>query len=376
MHNELRRSAWVEINLDALVKNYNEIKAIAPNTEVISCIKADAYGHGAVKVAWELIKRGTNYLGVATLGEAVELRLAGIRKPVVLLSVTPRGNVKDLLDLDIIPVVTSYEDAKAISDMVCKFTPGKTKEFFLALETGMGRLGILNNAEGISDISKINELPQIQIKGFFSHFATADEENPTYALQQIDNFNEFINTLDLAGVKANSRTMANSAGIILFPQAHYEIIRPGLALYGLYPSETARSMINLTPVMTVKADIVYIKKVPANFSVSYGKIFTTERESLLATISVGYADGLPRITSGKERVIVNGVYAPVVGNICMDQCIIDVTDVPDVKVYDEVVLLGTQGDCEISAEEIAINSGTINYEVVTRFGQRLPKIFK
>ena len=376
MYNEFRRSAWVEIDLGAITKNFEALKSLAPDSEVISCIKADAYGHGTVKVAWELVKCGTNYLGVATLSEAVEIRKAGIRKPIVLLSATPKGNVKDIIDLDIIPVVTSYEDAKLLSEIAQRFAEGKTVEIFLALETGMGRLGILNNGEGISEILLINKLPQVDIKGLFSHFATADEDDQSYALGQIEAFNDFSKELSLSGLFVHIRTMANSAAIINFPQAHFEIIRPGLSLYGLYPSEATKEKINLSPAMSVKAQITYIKKAPPNFSVSYGCKYTTRKDSLIATLSLGYADGLPRITSGKAKVIVNGKYVPIVGNICMDQCMIDVTDVPDVKEGDEVIIMGSQGDCSISADEIASNAGTISYEVVTRFGQRLPKLFK
>ena len=376
MYNELRRNAWVEINLGAIVDNFNELRALAPNSEIISCIKADAYGHGSVKVAWELIKSGTNYLGVATLSEAIDIRAAGIKTPIVLLSVTPRGNVKDIIDLEVIPVVTTYEDARLLSEALERFSPGKKRELFLALETGMGRLGILDDNRGLTEISLIKDLDNIIVKGAFSHFATAEEVDTSYALSQIEKFNEFCYKLGDLGIKVSTRTMANSAAIIAFPEAHYEIVRPGLALYGLYPSPEGRAKINLTPAMTVKALISYLKKVPQGFGVSYGKRFTTERESLLATISLGYADGLPRFASGKERVIVGGMYAPIVGNICMDQCVVDVTDIPNVKEYDEVVIMGTQGDCSISADEIADNSGTISYEVTCRFGQRLPKVFR
>lgn len=376
MFNETRRAAWVEVDLGAIRKNFSNIKSKVGDVDTIPAIKGDGYGHGSVKVAWELLKEGATMLGVSTMEEAVVLREAGINTPIVLFSLTPRGNVKDLIDLNVIPVVSTYEDAIALSDTVKRDSNKGPHEVFVALETGMGRVGITNDKEGLFAIKGICELDGIKVKGIFSHFATADEKDPTYALSQIEKFNAFEETLKSIGLNFNYRTMANSAAVMNYPQAYFSAVRPGIALYGQYPStEVDESKLDLTPAMSVKANIVYLKKVPAGFSVSYGKKFTTTRESLIGTLPLGYADGLPRFLSGKGRVIVNGVYAPIAGNICMDQCMVDLTDVPGVKEYDEVILMGKQGDKEITATEIGEKTGTINYEVCCRFGQRLPKVY-
>jgi alanine racemase len=214
------------------------------------------------------------------------------------------------------------------------------------------------------------------MKGIFSHFATADESDLSFARAQLRIFDAFATGLAKAGVDPGQKTIANSAAIMMLPEADFDVVRPGIALYGLYPSEAVdKSRLPLAPAMRVRANIVYVKKVPSGFSVSYGRHFTTARESLLATIPLGYGDGLPRVLSDKGRVIVRGRYAPIVGTICMDQFMIDVTDVPGVTEYDEITIMGAQDGLEISAEEIGNLSGTIAYEVVCRFGQRLPKVY-
>jgi alanine racemase len=376
MYNETRRAAWVEIDLGALNNNYNAIRSLAPDSAVIAAVKADAYGHNAIKASWEFIKAGVKYLGVATLDEAASIRRAGIVTPIVLLSATPRGNVKDILDLKIIPVISSYEDASLLSDMAGIFSEDKAVDIFLAVETGMGRLGILFNKEGSAQIGDIARLPGVNIAGLFSHLSAADDDDPSFTMDQIDYFERISASLSDTGIRPAIRTIANSAGIIRYPQAHYEAVRPGIALYGLYP---ARNMddgaVDLHPVMSVRADIVLVRQVPAGFPVSYGHRYYTERESLIGVLPLGYSDGLPRIISGKGRVIVNGVYAPLIGTITMDQAMVDLTDVPDVKEYDEAIVMGSDGTLSVTADEIAELSGTINYEVTTRFGQRLPKIY-
>jgi len=378
MFNETRRAAWTEIDLGNVVFNYSALRNLAGTAEVIACIKADAYGHGSVKIAWELIKTGVEMLGVATLEEAVQLRSIGIRTPIILLSTTPRSNVKDLMDLNVIPLITTLEDAKMFSEIIRKFSTRKIDyEVFIALETGMGRLGFTYEKSSIDEIIEISKLPGIKIKGIFSHLATADEKDRSYTGKQILRFNDFARDIRDAGFDVNYKTIVNSAGIINYPEAHFNAIRPGVSLFGMYPGpEVDRSKIELEPAMSVKANIVYIKKLPPECGVSYGKKFVTERESIIGTLPLGYADGLPRILTGKGRVLVHGEYAPIVGAICMDQCMIDLTDIPGVKEYDEVVIMGKQGDKEITVDEIAEKSGTINYEVTCRFGQRMPKVYK
>ncbi|MDR0817742.1 MAG: alanine racemase [Clostridiales Family XIII bacterium] len=376
MFNEGRRAAWVEIRLPNIVDNFLELRRLSAGSAVIASVKADAYGHGAVKVSWELVKNGVDYLGVATIEEAVALRSAGIRVPIILYSLAPRGNAKDLLDLGITPVISTYDDAVILQEAINVFALKKTVPVFIAIETGMGRLGFLGTKESMEQISHISNMPNIKIQGLFSHLASADSEDETYTNGQIDAMRRFESALAEYGVAPSFCTMANSAAVIKYPQAHFEAVRPGIALYGIYPEASLAGSISLEPAMSVRANIVFLKEVPAGFCVSYDMKWQAQRPSLIGTLPLGYADGLPRTLSGKGRVIVNGVYAPIVGNICMDQCMIDVTDVPGVTEYDEVVIMGTKGGLTISAEEIAEKTGTITYEVLTRFGQRLPKAYK
>ena len=373
MFNEARRAAWVEISTGNIASNFNAIRRLAPKAETLACIKADAYGHGIVKTAWVFVRENVDYLGVATLDEAVKLRSAGIKSKIVLLYPVPRPNIKDAIDLRLILTVTSIDDAKLISEAVIRSEAKSATQIFIELETGMGRLGFLPSQESIRCISEIESLPGVEMLGVLSHFASADDPDLSFARKQLDSFNSFISGLREAGLDTGRLTMANSAAIMALPESHFDIIRPGIALYGLYPSETMdKSTLPLSPVMTVKANIIYIKKVPSGFPVSYGSRFTTERDSLIASLPIGYGDGMPRAASGKARVLVRGGYAPIVGTICMDVCMVDVTDIPGVCEYDEVVVLGEQGGKSIAAAEIAENSHTSVYEVVCRFGQRLP----
>jgi alanine racemase len=272
--------------------------------------------------------------------------------------------------------VTTYDDAVILQDTITYFAPHKTLDIFIALETGMGRLGFMYTKESLEQIAQISNMPNINIHGLFSHLAASDSNDESYTNGQIDSMRKFETALSEYGVTPSFCTMANSAAIIKYPQAHFEAVRPGIALYGIYPQASLKDIITIEPAMSVRANIVYLKEVPTGFCVSYGMKWQARRPSLIGTIPLGYADGLPRTLTGNGRVIVNGVYAPIVGTICMDQCMIDVTDVPDVKEYDEVVVMGTQAGLTISAEEIAEKTLTIPYEVLTRFGQRLPKSYK
>ncbi|MCL1895178.1 MAG: alanine racemase [Clostridiales bacterium] len=374
MFNETRRAAWTEVSLRNIRANYLAIRALAPESEVIACIKADAYGHGIVKAAWEFVREGIEYLGVSTVDEAVALRAAGISTPIVMLSATPRGNMQDIIDLDLTPVITTLTDAELLSEAAVRNGAKKDIPFFVAIETGMGRLGFLPTPKAIDEIVALAGLPGLKMAGVHSHFATADEPSLAFAHAQIEAFSAFVTQLYEAGVIAGKRTMANSAAIMALPESHYEIVRPGIALYGLYPSDTMdKNVVELKPAMSVKANIVYVKKMPPGFSISYGRRFVTRRESIIATLPIGYGDGLPRLMSGKGRVLVRGQYAPIVGTINMDQCMADVTDIPGVSEYDEAVIMGEQAGHRIAAEEIADKSDTCVYEVVCRFGQRLPK---
>jgi alanine racemase len=368
------RHARAVVNLDAIRHNTARLLELAGGAQMMAVVKADGYGHGAVKVSETLLKNGVKTLAVATLQEAISLRENGFSCPIVMLGLTP-GMYADILpEYGITPVTSSFENASKIS--AAAVSADKTVEVFVAADTGMGRVGFLPGEAFVEEFKRIAGLPNLKIKGLFSHFATADEKDKSYAERQLSAFNRFYEQRTRAGLTIPVRTVANSAAIMEIPDAHFEAVRPGIALYGCYPSrEVDRASLSIKPAMSVKANIVHLKRTPPGFSVSYGRKFTTERESLIATLALGYADGYPRCLSGKGRVIVNGVYAPVVGNICMDQCMADVTDAPNVKPGNEVVVMGSQGDLTISADEIGEKTGTINYEVVCAFGQRLPKVY-
>ncbi|MBR1992854.1 MAG: alanine racemase, partial [Firmicutes bacterium] len=371
------RAAWAEINITNLDYNIKQIKEkVGPNKKITGIIKADGYGHGSVKVATVLRANGIESFGVATLSEAIRLREAGfVLEEIVVLGLTPDPYVDTIVEHRLTPVVCDFKNAQAISLAAEK--AGIIIKGYIAVDTGMGRIGYNPDDDGaIEDIKAIAELPNFKIQGLFSHFATADAEDKTYAAVQEQRYAVFYKKLADAGVKMPVRTLSNSAAIMEIASAHYDTVRPGIILYGCYPSdEVDRSQIDLKPVMSVKANIVHLKKVPAGTTVSYGRKWTATKDSLIATIPLGYADGFPRPYSGKGKVLVNGVVAPIAGNICMDQCMIDVTNVPYVRLGDEVTIIGKDGIHEILADDIATATGTINYEIVCAFGQRLPKVY-
>ena len=377
MYKDAIRAAWAEINITNLDYNIKQIKdKVGPGKKITGIIKADAYGHGAIKVATVLRANGIESFGVATLSEAVRLRKSGfILEEIIVLGLTPDPYIDTIIEYRLTPVVCDYENAEAISRAAAK--ANIIINGYLAIDTGMGRIGYdTDNSSSIDDIRMIMNLPNFRIAGLFSHFAAADSLDKTYTTVQEQRFMVFYKKLLNAGIPIPCRTLANSAAIMEVASSHYEMVRPGIIMYGCYPSaEVDRSQIDLRPVMSIKANIVQLKKVPAGNSISYGRKFTTRQDSLIATIPIGYSDGLPRPYSTKGKVIVNGVFAPIAGTICMDQCMIDVTHVPYPRLSDEVTIMGKDGIYEISAEDIAKATNTINYEVLCAFGQRLPKVY-
>lgn len=376
MYKEALRPVWAEINLSNLDYNIKNIKAKIGDREMIGVIKADAYGHGSLKVAEVLRENGCKTFAIATLQEAITLRDAGAKEEIIMLGLTPDMYADTIVNYEITPVVCDFANAKAFSNAAAK--AGKTVSGLIAVDTGMGRIGYLADEldYAVEDVKKIAALPNFKIKGMFSHMATADAFDKTYSHQQEAKYNKFYDTLTAAGIEIPFRTLANSASIMELPTVHFDACRPGIILYGCYPSdEVDVNQLSIKPVMSVKANIVHLKDVPAGFSVGYGRRYISEKPSKIATIALGYADGYPRPYSPDAKVIVNGVIAPIAGNICMDQCMIDVTDVPDVKVGDEVIVMGTDGKNTILADDIARATGTINYEITCAFGQRLPKVY-
>jgi alanine racemase len=376
MYKEALRPVWAEINLTNLEYNIDRIKEKIGKSELIGVIKADAYGHGAVKFAQILQKKGCKTFAIATLQEAIVLREAGFKEDIIMLGLVPDMYADTVVKYDIIPAVCNSENVKAFDDEAHR--QGKVCKVILVADTGMGRIGYQADdiPTAIADIKRINELPNTKIVGIFSHMSVADIVDKTYAYGQKEKFDRLCDALTAAGIRIPMKTLANSASIMEIPEVHYDACRAGIILYGLYPSdEVDRAQLSLKPVMSVKANIVHLKEVGEGFSVSYGRKFISKRPSKIATIALGYADGYPRPYSPNAKVIVNGVVCPIAGNICMDQCMIDVTDVPDVKMGDEVIVMGSDGVNTVSADDIAHATGTINYEITCALGQRLPKVF-
>ena len=376
MYKDAIRPAWVEVNLSNLDYNIKNIQAKAGDRPLIGVIKADAYGHGAVMVAEVLRQNGVKTFAIATLQEAVTLREAGATEEIIMLGLTPDMYADTIVKYDITPVVCDATNAKAISDAAAE--AGKVVEGLIAVDSGMGRIGYLADdlENAVFDVKKIAQLPNFKIKGLFSHMSTADAYDKTYSHQQEEKFNKFYDALIAAGIEVPLKTLANSASIMELPSIHFDTVRPGIILYGQYPSdEVDREGLHIKPAMSVKANIIHLKDVPANFSVGYGRKYISEKPARIATLALGYADGYPRPYSAQAKGIVNGVLCPIAGNICMDQCMVDVSEVPDVKVGDEVIVMGSDGVHEISAEDIAKATGTINYEICCAFGQRLPKVY-
>jgi len=364
----------VEIDLAALRHNYNEIRRVtSPDTEIMAVVKADAYGHGAVKCAKTLIECGASYLCVATIGEAVELRKAGIDHRILILGYTDPTNFDDVVKYDIDQAVYDYEAAKVLSDEAVK--QKKTCRIHIKLDTGMGRLGFISDGSSTEDIKRICELPGLDHYGVFSHFAVADTDDDKYTMKQFVSFMSELDELAKVGITFAKRHICNSAGIMRFPGMHLDMVRAGIILYGLMPPgcPAPKQEIDLVPVMSWFAKVIHMKTVPVGTSVSYGRHFTAERPTKVLTVSIGYADGLSRRYSNGFELMVAGKRAPIIGNVCMDMCMLDATDIDEyVGVRSLVLVFGKNR----SVDELADYLGTINYEITCIIGKRVPRIFK
>ncbi|MDP4146383.1 MAG: alanine racemase [Bacillota bacterium] len=368
------RPLWAEINLDDLAHNMQQIRKVSQSKDIIAVVKADAYGHGAIDVAPVLLENGATRLAVAVVNEAIELRNAGIHCPIMILGFTPISFADNLLRYDIEQTVYSYEYAEELSKLAK--LRNKVAKIHIALDTGMGRIGFLPDEKSVEDVYKISKLSNISIEGIFSHFSSADEENKDYTYMQFKRFNDFYDKLKEKNIQIKLRHVANSAAIIDLPEMHYEAVRPGIILYGYYPSEEVfKEKIDLRPVMTLKTKIVYIKRLKAGEYISYGRKYKTDRDSVIATLPVGYADGYTRALFNKAKVIINGKLAPVVGRICMDQCMVDITDLENVSLDDEVILMGEDKGIKFTADQVAELIDTINYEVVCMISKRVPRVY-
>jgi alanine racemase len=375
--NDIRkiRPAYAEINLDNLIHNMREIKRLSiAETKVMAVIKADGYGHGATKIAQVLLDNGADALAVAVLDEAIELRQAGIIAPIFILGYTQPERSEEVVKYDLEQSIFSFESAEALSKAAK--AQNKTVSVHVKIDTGMGRVGLQPDNESVEIIKEISNLASLKIKGIFTHFATADEINKNYTQMQFDKFNWICTKLEEQGIKIEVKHCGNSATIIDLPTMHLNMVRAGIMMYGLAPSnEVMLNKLELKQVMSLKVRITHIKEIEAGQSVSYGRRFTADKKTMIASLPIGYADGYTRLLTGKAEALVKGQRVPVVGSICMDQCMIDVTGIEDVKVGDEVVLFGHQGEEYISIDEVAKKLGTINYEIVCMISRRIPRVY-
>lgn len=369
------RPAFVEINLDNLAHNMREVRRLAQkDAQVMAVIKADGYGHGSTKIAQTLLENGADRLAVAVLDEAIELRQAGHQVPIFILGYTQPERAAEVVSHDLEQSVYSWEAALALSQAAA--AQSKTALIHIKIDTGMGRIGLQPNAETIELIKKIHELPNLKIKGLFTHFAIADEVDKTYTNQQFQKFAWVGSELEKNGIHIDLKHCGNSATIIDLADMHLNMVRAGIMLYGLAPSpDVMLQKLELRQVMSLKVRITHVKEIEAGQSVSYGRKFIANQKTKIASLPIGYADGYTRMLSGKAEALVKGQRVPVVGRICMDQCMIDVTDIEDVKVGDEVVLFGAQGDGFIGIDELAEKLGTINYEIVCMISRRVPRVY-
>ncbi len=360
------------IDLDAAEHNFNVTRAKLPqNVKLLCVIKADAYGHGAVPLA-RLFEGRADFYGVACIEEAVELKKAGIKTPILILGAVPRDFFEDIVKYEIRIPVFHYEDAKALSDESVK--QRKNTPFHFCVDTGMSRIGFQVNENDADICKEITKLPGITAEGLFSHFATADEKDLSKAIAQRDKFKEFIKMLEERGINIPIKHINNSAGIMNFDE-YFDMCRMGIILYGLYPSaEVDKNLLDIRPVMQWRTHISHIKELEPGREISYGGTYKTNETRRIATIPVGYADGYPRCLSNRGKVLINGKFAPITGRVCMDQFMADITGI-NAEIGDTVVLIGKSGENELSMEEVSESAYSFNYELPCRIARRVPRTY-
>ena len=362
-------NTYAEINLEAVKHNISEVrKLLANNVKFMAVVKANAYGHGAVAVARAAVEAGADYLAVANLKEALELREAGIVSPILILTESPTSVVDEIVQYDLCQTVYSFTEARALSEEAQKRS--KPAKVHVKVDTGMGRVGV-PPSEALAFITKIASLPALELEGIFTHFAMAEDPHDNFTAPQFEKFQQVAAKVPNIPLKH----AANSAAVLFHPQTHLNMVRVGLMMYGLYPQGNARRLANLLPALAFKSRVSYLKKVPAGTPLSYGCTYITPRETTIATIPVGYADGYNRRLSNKGQVIIRGQRYPVVGRITMDLTLVNV-GTAKIKVGDKVVLIGEQNGQLISADEIANLEETISYEVICGIGKRVSRIYK
>lgn len=366
------RQTWVEIDLAALRANYFLIKKHLPfATKIMAAVKANAYGHGIVEVSKKLIECRIDYLGVACVDEALLLRKNAIRKPILNLGAFLKGDAQAMAEHDITATVTDLRLAKYLNQVARRLK--KKVKVHVKIDTGMGRLGIWHN-QASDFIIQLCGLEHLILEGIYTHFPSADSDEE-FTRSQIAVFCSLLDKLQIRGVEIPLRHSANSAAVLGFRDAHFNLVRPGLALYGLHSKEEWLDKVNLKPVLDFKTKVVYLKDVEKGRSISYGRTYVTKEKTAIATLPVGYGDGYNRLLSNRGRVLIHGKFYPVVGVVCMDQTMVDIGGVKDVRVADEVTLIGSQNNKRIRVEEIAALCNTIPYEVVCWISPRVPRVY-
>ena len=364
------------VSLDAIAHNFAEMKKnIAKGTKIVAVIKADGYGHGAEAIA--CLIEDYDYIwgfAVATPEEALQLRTFGVKKPILILGIVFEEYFTQMIAKEIRLTVCTYEMAQKLSEEAQR--QGRDVHIHIGLDTGMSRIGFADRQESVEEIKKISQLPNLKIEGMFTHFARADETDRSPAIDQLNRYLNFAKLLEDAGIQIPMKHCSNSAGIIRVPEANLNAVRAGITIYGIYPSnEVERDIVKLIPAMELKSHISYIKTVEPGAAFSYGGTFTAKKEMKVATIPVGYADGYPRSLSNKGWVLIHGKKAPILGRVCMDQFMVDITKIPDAKAGDEVTLIGKDGKEFISIEKFGDLSGRFSYEFACDISKRVPRVY-
>ncbi|AAM24437.1 alanine racemase [Caldanaerobacter subterraneus subsp. tengcongensis MB4] len=368
------RPTRVEVYLDAITHNFREIKKIVgKNVKIMAVIKGDAYGHGASYVAKFLEKEGVDYFGVATTEEALELREKGIKTPILIFGYTPPTQLRQIVKHDLTQTVYDIKYAKELEKESLK--QNKRAKVHIKIDTGLGRIGYIDFDLAQKEILEMANMRGLILEGIYSHFAAASEDDRDYCKEQFDKFMNLISSLEKKRLKIPLKHIANAAAILNLNYSHLDMVRPGIILFGAYPSKRVERKVELRETLRFTTRVVHLKDVPAGFFIGYGKSFVTKRKSVIATIPVGYADGLDRRLSNNYKLLLKGKYVPIVGRVCMDQCMIDVTDVEGVEIGDEVVIIGTQNNETVSVESMADKIETIPQEVFSRISRRVPRVY-
>ena len=371
---KILRPAWAEIDLDAIAYNTRNIKKLIGDKDLIAVVKANCYGHGVIGIIPTLLENGVSRFAVAMISEALEIRDNKITTPVMILGFTPLYLGEELINNNIEQTVYDLDYARELSKIA--LTLNKKAKIHIAIDTGMGRIGFLPNEKSIDNITEICSLEGIEVIGIFTHFSTSDEKDKEYSHEQFTKMLSVMDTLKKRGIDIPLKHVANSGAIIDLPDTYLDAVRAGIILYGYYPSdEIDKNNLALKPALTLKATITNVKTLEKDMYISYGRTFKTSNETIVATIPVGYADGYLRKLAENGKVIIKGEFAAIIGRICMDQFMIDVTNIPDVKIGDEVILLGEKNGLKYNADDMAKKLDTINYEVTCMLKSRLPRVY-